>query len=312
MIILTNEEMENFYLSNVGKNFISNDKSSEDLKLRKSIKIIPEYEYEIYLSHSKKLDEFSFYLKKKKEIVMNYEDIINVNSIWENLLRTMNPQERSELNDTLFIDINRRLTNYLSSLITFINDYIENRVIKKGFGEKSKEYLKFKEKTGCWYDNSFSYKFLYNLRNYAIHYRFPLQNINYELEYQADRMNQIRFSLDLCFDKSKLLQNTNFKKKLEYEMESYNEEFPLMPILSNIQFIHDDIINLLLEIIGEKYIEAANYICTMVSEIIETGEIGIIEIGTIHQENDLIRTSTRQIQLQIAQDILKLAKTMEK
>ncbi|WP_437831458.1 hypothetical protein ACQRXC_07930 [Niallia taxi] len=76
-------------------------------------------------------------------------------------------------NDQIYLESNRLLINYLSSLSMFI-DYGE-KYNKKHFGkQKLKE---FESKTHDFYDNHVSYRFMAIMRNYALHYGFPLSNI---------------------------------------------------------------------------------------------------------------------------------------
>ncbi|TWI57059.1 hypothetical protein [Halalkalibacter nanhaiisediminis] len=80
-------------------------------------------------------------------------------------------------NEQIYLEANRLLINYLSSLSMFI-DYGE-RYNQKHFGkQKLKE---FESKTHDFYDNHVSYRFMALMRNYALHYGFPLTNIRRSL-----------------------------------------------------------------------------------------------------------------------------------
>ncbi|MGA3674070.1 hypothetical protein [Lysinibacillus agricola] len=84
---------------------------------------------------------------------------------------------RSDENDDIYLEANRLLINYLSALSMFI-DYGE-KYNKKHFGKpKMKE---FESKTHALYDNHVSYRFMALMRNYALHYGFPLTNIKKNL-----------------------------------------------------------------------------------------------------------------------------------
>jgi len=77
----------------------------------------------------------------------------------------------------IHLEANRLLINYLSALSMFI-DYGE-RYNKKHFGkQKLKE---FESKTHDFYDNHVSYRFMALMRNYALHYGFPLSEIKKSL-----------------------------------------------------------------------------------------------------------------------------------
>ena len=75
--------------------------------------------------------------------------------------------------DDIGFEANRLLINYLSALGMFI-DYGEKHN-KKHFGKEKME--EFTKKTHAFYDQHISYRFTALLRNYALHYAFPLTNI---------------------------------------------------------------------------------------------------------------------------------------
>lgn len=79
---------------------------------------------------------------------------------------------------SIYIEANRLIINYLSSLSMFI-DYGE-RYHSKYFGKaKMKE---FQAKSSFLYDSHVSYRFMALMRNYALHYGFPLTEIQQSIE----------------------------------------------------------------------------------------------------------------------------------
>jgi hypothetical protein len=76
--------------------------------------------------------------------------------------------------ELVYLEANRLLINYLSSLSMFI-DYGE-RYNNKHFGKERMK--KFQEKTSDFYDSHVSYRFIALMRNYALHYGFPLSVIH--------------------------------------------------------------------------------------------------------------------------------------
>lgn len=75
--------------------------------------------------------------------------------------------------DSIGLEANRLLINYLSSLSMFI-DYGEKYNKKYFDKEKLKE---FQKNTNEFYDGHVSYRFMVLMRNYALHYGFPLSII---------------------------------------------------------------------------------------------------------------------------------------
>ncbi|MGW6380911.1 hypothetical protein [Peribacillus butanolivorans] len=72
-----------------------------------------------------------------------------------------------------YLEANRLLINYLSSLSMFI-DYGE-RHNKKHFGKERMQ--EFRKKDSKFYDGHISYRFIKLMRDYAVHYDFPLSVI---------------------------------------------------------------------------------------------------------------------------------------
>ena len=75
--------------------------------------------------------------------------------------------------NTVFLEANRLIINYLSSLSMFI-DYGE-RHNKQHFGKLRME--QFRKKASAFYDGHVSYRFMAMMRKYALHYSFPLGHI---------------------------------------------------------------------------------------------------------------------------------------
>ncbi|ATY29078.1 hypothetical protein AB0857_06005 [Bacillus velezensis] len=118
--------------------------------------------YELLLKNKEEYSSFSVKLKKELETKKTIQEL-----------------------EALHLEINRLLINYLSSLQMFV-DYGEKHN-KEHFGkDKMKE---FQQNTHYFYDNHVSYRFMVLMRNYAVHYGFPLHKI-----IQSEKKNGV-FSL---------------------------------------------------------------------------------------------------------------------
>ena len=73
------------------------------------------------------------------------------------------------------LELNRRLSNYLSSFRLFL-DFSEAR-LKRRYGKTSTEAQQFKRVCAGVYDTSFAYRFCCKLRNYAQHFGMPIGHI---------------------------------------------------------------------------------------------------------------------------------------
>jgi hypothetical protein len=104
---------------------------------------------------------------------MNNSGLVNRNGK-EYLEYSSGLKSTLKLDESHYFEINRLLINFLSAVSMFI-DYGE-KYNSKYFGkEKMKE---FRSKTHLFYDEHVSYRFIAILRNYALHYGFPLSVIH--------------------------------------------------------------------------------------------------------------------------------------
>ena len=76
------------------------------------------------------------------------------------------------LEDDFVHDLNRRLRGFFSEFRVFL-DYSETKLNRR-HGRDSKQLRTFKEACACQFDRSFAYRFVYGLRNYALHVNLPL------------------------------------------------------------------------------------------------------------------------------------------
>lgn len=76
----------------------------------------------------------------------------------------------------ILIEVDRHLLNILTGMRTFL-DHSGTR-LSRVYGNASKELASFKQACSAEYDNYFSYRFLYNLRNYAQHCGLPVGSID--------------------------------------------------------------------------------------------------------------------------------------
>ncbi|OGO05442.1 MAG: hypothetical protein A2Y73_04440 [Chloroflexi bacterium RBG_13_56_8] len=125
----------------------------------------------------------------------------------------------------MLVDVNRVILNFLSSVRTFL-DHSEAG-LKRRYGAASKEINQFKNAASWFYDNVFSYRFLYQVRNYAQHYALPLGRI--EERQRGDlATGKVISEVALYFSRDDLFEN-NFAWK-----KPLAEELPTLPSLIEI------------------------------------------------------------------------------
>lgn len=106
--------------------------------------------------------------------------------------------------------IERLVSEYYNNFRSFL-DYWETTV-NRDFGKESDELIAFKSATNLEYDNSFVYRFSYEMRNYIQHCGFP--NIIFNSVMSAQ--NKIENRIDL-FTKD-IIDGFNWKKKVRNDL----------------------------------------------------------------------------------------------
>lgn len=128
---------------------------------------MPKKAYDDFIHFKDESNKLNAMTNMYKLLERNGNEYLEYSSNIQDILKTATSEE------DIGFEANRLLINYLSSLGMFI-DYGEKHN-KKHFGkEKMKE---FTQKTHAFYDQHISYRFIALLRNYALHYAFPLTNI---------------------------------------------------------------------------------------------------------------------------------------
>jgi len=136
-------------------------------------------------------------------------------------------------------NINRLLLNYLTSIKAFLDRW-ETRV-KRTYGHDSEMAAYFKTITNQKYDESFSYRFIDQLRNYAQHCGEPISTINTSLTEQDEIEVHVYLNRDLF-----ILDFPKLKKKFKPELMQMPLEIELNPHLLIMKNILFDIHNYLL------------------------------------------------------------------
>ncbi len=198
-----------------------------------------------------KIEEFNSIRRLLDFVIINDREIINfLHTISQDFIQTSvswNGVKRSDA-EGLFSNVNRLFLNYLSSIRTFL-DHIETH-INRTFGENSKEFTEFKKMLSIFYDNSFAYRFFYELRNYSQHCGLPIDNVSFKMEYERNK-NRIKGILQVKFNRDRLLSSYKKWKKVKNDLKSLDDEFDVTPLIwemshnikeieRNVEIIHRD------------------------------------------------------------------------
>lgn len=144
------------------------------------------------------------------------------------LTRYLEKKESNEHTDGfggIYSNVNRMLINYLSSMKMFV-DHTEIK-FKKQYGGKSDKFKTWKSATSLEYDQHFTYRFLYKLRNYTQHIGFPVHNINVHHESRDKRI------IIPYFVRDRLLESSfEWDNRLKNDLREQLNDFRVLPILN--------------------------------------------------------------------------------
>jgi len=120
---------------------------------------------------------------------LNYDEYVG---LLKRYLQEYTQNPRAVDMRVMYFNINRHIFNYLSSIRMFLDHNEYN--LKKRYGSDSPRVKRFKKTCSQIYDNSFSYRFLYKLRNYVQHCGMPLGNLKLAAKESISAPNGIQRS----------------------------------------------------------------------------------------------------------------------
>jgi len=134
--------------------------------------------------------------------------------------------------ERMYLEINRRLVNYLTTVRIFL-DYSETN-LKRRYGKNSKQVTQFKKACSEAYNTYFAYRFVYELRNYAQHCKLPIQDLIIDSKIVEPSSNESSVSLRVMLNRDELLKNYNWKK-LKREIKKLPSTFEINPLLAEVK-----------------------------------------------------------------------------
>jgi len=176
-----------------------------------------------------KIGDFLGYPDLFSTIRWNFEDLVDIIRSYLQAYTRKDTKFLTARNMTL--NINKDLLNVLSS-VRFYLDYMDHR-LKESFGKTSAIVANFKTYLSTEYDNNFSYRFIYHLRNYAQHKGFLINELDFGQSPGKENQFQINYFLNVHISRSELLKDTEFKKELKPEIENLPEKTSIMEHVVN-------------------------------------------------------------------------------
>lgn len=287
------------YANLEGKYIILNETSTKYGMAAGGIKPITRDIHDEIIEAMTVLSEFNLFKRKTLELRLNYESLCNSKKDWLEKVIANEGEDSIALVEPIFIDVNRRLTNFIVSLKTLIDDILIKNKLPKIFPKDSVD--KFKAIVSTWYDEILAYKFFVRLRDYAVHSNMPIQIVRFDYDFNENRTPKTEIIQSIKFRKSILFANSKFRSKLEEDLNEYDETFALDPFLDEIKIVIDELLLAIVQISNCRYINAVTVIESQIGEIPNKASVSV---GTVIREGDTVGPRTKLINLKTI-DLIK-------
>jgi len=126
------------------------------------------------------------------------------------------------------------ITINLLSSFRFYLDNAEKHIIR-AFGKDSPELVNFKSELSSYFDNYFSYRFLYKLRDYALHVGFPIEMIHFEAKENITKPETMVGNLRLLVSKESLLAEKKYLgKPVTNDLIKIVDDIDIIPLVTQL------------------------------------------------------------------------------
>jgi len=209
------DKIDKIYRPFIGKCFLQNQIQNDYGMFEGSMIELSRKKHDRLHELNEIIHEYILIQRKQKEVELNFNEIYETITHYEHELSVCQPRESGEIQRLAFVDINRRLTSFLTSFNSLIYDFLEDFMVPHLFGKKSTKKDEFTKLTRKWFDGNFYYKFLVCLRDYATHRNLPIQIVKFNFDYDKRKDPQMSVRSTILFRKSTLLSNKHLRKKNE-------------------------------------------------------------------------------------------------
>lgn len=138
-----------------------------------------------------------------------------------------NPAVLFERANSMIVQINCELLNFLSAVRTFV-DHAET-ALKREYGKGSQQVAEFKTAASAEFDGNFSYRFMSQLRNFTQHCGLPLGELRLNAASNPPSAEVSSGTLEALFLRDYLLTNFDGWKMVEAELAKMPDKFPVEP-----------------------------------------------------------------------------------
>ena len=217
--------------------------------------------------HYEELKEYSNVIFEVKPIVVsfevvkkNFEEIFTTASSYKEDIKDTKSAGPTEIHLSLesMVSMTQRIGNFLAAASSFLTNS-EVR-LEKVYGKDSKELESWNEFRRNLHKNKFSYRFMYELRNYSQHYGLPLSGFNLNLNDMLTTDKKVNFVMYLS--KDELLKDKFNWKKLSCEIGLLEETTDIVPFLTEYFDVIKAIFIKFMDQFCPKLIECHEYVAT--------------------------------------------------
>lgn len=193
------------------------------------IRPLDDVEYQKIVIARTKLYEFAKKHELFRLVDANYAEYKTVLNEYSKIYSENADMAGSYLEGMVF-SLNRLMLNFLSAVRTFL-DHTETN-LKKTYGKESENLKTFKKNCSLYYDNYFSYRFLYKLRNYSQHVGMPITGIGATSELVHTNPLEIDHMLSVTTLKNDLLKFKDWGKYTIYDKCNNSKEMEIKDEIS--------------------------------------------------------------------------------
>jgi hypothetical protein len=239
-----------------------------------SLRKLEDKEFQEYTKTISCVSGFSNDQQLYKLTLLNYEDFLNIIIKISKDYNDDPTKVSFSILEEMNLNINRYLINYLFSVRTFL-DHIETK-LKNLYDQNSIKVINFKKACSFEYDNCFSYRFLYKLRNYSQHCGLPLEGFSLESKEEPEFSGKIVNSMIVKFKRENLLTYGEWGNRIKQEIKALPEEFNVLPHVINLTKSLDKINRVIINDNISELIKSAEYIEQLITPAINKEGIPII------------------------------------
>jgi len=235
------------------------------------IKEVPDSEFQLIKNNLELVDEVQHLMDLFVVVKFNFDDIIQFqsNDVLP-IIEEINPISDLKENQYAYLkaEINRFVNNYLSSFRMFI-DHADVKLGRR-FKKDSEEYKNFITLTNKAFDNNFSYRFLYKLRNFCQHCGLAITGFQVE-----GLTNGSSFTFN--FQREYLLKEyDSWGKVVKEDLINGAEHININPVLNNHFTIVSKFSEKIHSLYESRFINALEFLNAVISDFRSDKEILII------------------------------------